>query len=200
MNDIKLVFKNSQFLLYADDLKCYKLISNANPCQDKNELQTDIDCLGKWCDNNLMSINMDKSFTISFSKRLILIYCYTIGNQEFVRVHHIRDLGLIFDSNVCFNNYISEVISKSLRMLGFAMRSASCFRSLSTLKVLYFSLVRYLFETLSVIYVPFYTFYMVRIERIQNRFFRFAAKQIGFPFDRYTHEYSIFYINLLERR
>lgn len=69
MNDIKMVFKNSLFLLYADDLKCYKLISPENPCQDKNKLQTDIDCLSKWCENNLMPINMNKSSIISFSKR-----------------------------------------------------------------------------------------------------------------------------------
>lgn len=31
---------------------------------------------------------------------------------------------------------------------------------------------------------------MIRIQRVQNRFLRFATKQTAFYFDRYTHEYG----------
>lgn len=190
MNNIKQVFKNSFFLLYADDLKIYKLITSANSDSDSLDLQSDLDRLEDWCNKNHMYVNMNKSSVISFSKRGTFIYCYNIGQNEFVRVTKLRDLGVLLCNDLRFNEHIFETISKALKSLGFVMRSASLFHTEIVLKVLYFSLVLPILEYASIIWAPFYAIFRVRIERVQNRFFRFMLKQLRIPFDGYSHDYS----------
>ncbi|XP_043467000.1 fatty acyl-CoA reductase 1-like isoform X2 [Leptopilina heterotoma] len=118
------------------------------------------------------------------------MYCYNIGRKELVRVTKLSDLGVLLCNNLSFDEHISAIISRALKCLGFVMRNASIFHTENVLKVLYFSLVRPILEYASIIWVPFYTIYRVRIERVQSRFFQFIACQLRIPFDRYSHDYS----------
>lgn len=70
------------------------------------------------------------------------------------------------------------------------MRTASVFHSINVLRVSYFTLVRTILVYVSVIWSPIYVFNIVRIERVQNRFLRFAARQLNLPFDSHAHDYN----------
>lgn len=55
----------SECLLYADDLKIYRTISNDS---DIRLLQKDIDMLSTWCTNNKLDLNAKKCAAVSYSR------------------------------------------------------------------------------------------------------------------------------------
>jgi hypothetical protein len=64
---IDLCFKiqYSEFWLFADDLKIFRVRKSAKDCK---LLQSDIDCVQKWCYENCMKINTLKTNMISFTR------------------------------------------------------------------------------------------------------------------------------------
>lgn len=40
----------------------------------------------------------------------------------FETVHYIEDIGIIFDSQICFFIHFDHIITKSIEMLGFVLR------------------------------------------------------------------------------
>lgn len=105
------------------------------------------------------------------------------------RVARVRDLGLMFTSAFSFNDHITETVSKASKSLGFIIRNVSVFKHMITVKTLYLTLVSSLLEYACIIWYPFYIFNVIRLERVQNRFIRFAARLIDIPFDLHTHYY-----------
>ena len=65
INDIKSVIHHSQFLLFADDLKILKPITEFS---DKVRLQNNIDSVGEWTLRNELSFNIDKYSSMEFQK------------------------------------------------------------------------------------------------------------------------------------
>jgi hypothetical protein len=71
INDICDSIYNSQCLLFADDLKIYRSISDADDCI---LLQHNIDSVQNWCVNNVMKLNLNKTTIISFTRKTNSIY------------------------------------------------------------------------------------------------------------------------------
>ena len=91
INDIVSCFKNSEFVLYADDLKIFKIINDQN-CS--NQLQADLDGFNDWCNVNKMVLNVNKCKCIRFSKSYRQLISYKFGDVPLEQVDVIRDLGL----------------------------------------------------------------------------------------------------------
>lgn len=91
-----------------------------------------------------------------------------------------------FDNAITFHSHITVVISRGLRSVGFFLKNLLMFRNDLTLKTQYFSLVRTIIEYTSIIWVPFYTYFLIRLERIQNRFLRFPTRQLNICLIIYT--------------
>lgn len=123
-------------------------------------------------------------------KSMIVKFCYNVNGVPLTRVSRQRDLGLMLDSTLSYNDHIFYVANKSLTVLGQVVRSAKFIFNIHVLKVLFFSLVRLHLDFLSVIYSPYYNCHKLRLERIQNRFLRFAARQLDIPYNFFTHDYS----------
>jgi hypothetical protein len=66
INDIWVSIYNSQCLLFADDLKIYRSISNVDDCK---LLQHDIDSVQNWCLDNSMKLNLGNTTIISFTRK-----------------------------------------------------------------------------------------------------------------------------------
>jgi len=66
INDLPEIIKNSNVLLYADDLKIFKRIQNHS---DTTTLQSDLDSLATWCDRNNLPLNLKKCSQITFTKK-----------------------------------------------------------------------------------------------------------------------------------
>lgn len=57
INDLPKVFKFSNVLMYADDVKIFLSFDKYS---DHTQLQKDLDCFYFWCNENLMELNINK--------------------------------------------------------------------------------------------------------------------------------------------
>ena len=152
INDLRSVLKYSNCLLFADDLKLFRKIRDPFDCQ---LLQYDLNSISIWCFNNLLTLNIKKCHSVSFTRSNIQIsFEYEINSVRLETLLSVKDLGVIFDPKLCFKEHIDFIFSKSMRLLGFIKRNSSEFHDPTTLKSLYVSLVRPHLEYCSVIWNP----------------------------------------------
>jgi hypothetical protein len=94
----------SEFLLFADDLKIFRVIESAEDCK---LLQSDIDSVQKWCIENFMKINTLKKDIISFTRKTNSIhYNHFVGNLLIARTDCVKDLGVMLDSKLHFHRHV----------------------------------------------------------------------------------------------
>lgn len=164
----------SSKLMFADDLKIFRTIKSRLDCC---ALQKDIDSLLRWCTLNGMQVNVTKCCAISFSRsREPLRHDYRIGLSSLLFVSSVKDLGVIIDSKVRFNEHISMITAKAFATLGFLKRNTNAFQDIYALKSLYCALVRSLLEYAVVVWAPFHAIQANRIEAIQRNFVRYALR------------------------
>lgn len=170
INDVKLLFKFCKFSLFADDLKMYIKINSVNDCE---KLQSDLVRFSNWCSTNKLKINIDKCAIISFTRRKNpLIHKYSLDNHPITLVSSIKDLGIILSNDLSFNEHISYIYSKAMCMLGFVRRQCCDFNNIICLKTLYCSLVRSGLEYGSIIWNPYQSGLIQRLDRVQCNFLR----------------------------
>ncbi|KAL0871522.1 hypothetical protein ABMA27_005236 [Loxostege sticticalis] len=170
INDIKECFQNSKFLLYADDLKVYKIIKNMQDCES---LQSDLDRFTAYCTENKLHLSVQKCYSITFTKKKRIVrHNYYLSNSILTTVSDLRDLGIQLDSKLHLNLHIDKIISKAYRMYGFVMRSATDFKRPSTYLYLYKTLIRSQLEYAVPIWNPHYKKYKEAIEKVQSKFLR----------------------------
>lgn len=166
--DIHKCFLNSNILLYADDLKIYKKINTRNDCL---LLQDDINRFTLYCSLNRLSLATDKCRVMTFSrKRFQISHNYTLSGQVLNRVTSIRDLGVMFDSKLLFDQHIRMITDRAYQMLGFICRTSGKFRLQSTYLTLYRALVRSQLEYGSAVWNPYYEVYKGNMESVQRKF------------------------------
>lgn len=90
----------------------------------------------------------------------------------------VKDLGVYIDSKFSFTHHIQYAISKANSQLGFLKRNAVDFKDPYTLRTLYFAFVRSQLEYCVIIWDPSYNIHIKRIERVQNRFLKFALRNL----------------------
>lgn len=168
INDIPYCFLHSNIFMYADDIKFVKIVKNKD---DAYELQSDLDRLVQWCDNNAMHLNARKCYHVKFSRKHTLVeHSYYIKGDKVGELDTIRDLGVTFDRKLTFIPHVDSIIKKSSKMLGFVLRNTKQFRSCKTKIMLYNCLVRSVLEYCSVVWRPHYAAHSLRLERVQKRF------------------------------
>lgn len=173
INDITTCFHHSNFLLYADDLKLYRDIQNVDDC---NKLQSDLTRLQQWCDKNKMTLNPDKCYHLTFTKKNNAInYDYKINEISLKKLTNIRDLGVIVDNKLSFISHVDKITSQAFRISGLIIRSTKQFRKSVTRLVLFFALSRSILEYCSIVWNPHYKVHSNRIERVQKKFLRHVA-------------------------
>ena len=155
----------------ADDVKLYKRISNLNDC---NDLQLALNKLSGWCSENRLELNTNKCRVLSFTRKSTYIRNdYRINTTVLTRVHSICDLGVTFCNDLKFNEHISATSGKAVRTLGFLLRNCKEFRSTSTLRQIYISLVRPIMEYATVIWAPSSSCSINTMENVQRRLMKF---------------------------
>lgn len=180
INDIASIFKNTDILIYADDMKIFKQIKSPDDCI---LLQDDLDKLCSYCNINHLTLNTKKCNSISFSRKLKPIdHYYHLNNVVLKRVEQIRDLGVHLDSKLTFKTHMDIITAKAYRMLGFVLRTGRDFKLCSTLLLLYNSYVRSILEYASSVWNPQYKVHIDAIEKINKKFekhLRFKAAKFG---------------------
>lgn len=199
INDLPPKIK-SKILLFADDLKLFTKIKNFD---DALRIQRDIDTIIAWCRENKLQLNSNKCFVISFTRRhapTFQHFNYNINGQSLDRINSIKDLGVIFDSKLSFENHTQNTISKACRMLGFISRSLNKFKKIDTYKTLFNTYVKSILEYCSTVWNPYYHNRTDAIERVQRRFTRMLYRKFHYPYEAYNARLLRLEIISLENR
>lgn len=180
VNDLSDIFVSC--LLFADDLKIYRCISNEQDCEI---LQIELENLYEWCTKNRLYLNIDKCFIVSFTRKLNpLIRNYSIDKKPLIRKNSIKDLGIIYDSDFSFNLHILQISKNAHKKLGLLKRTTMQFYNVSVLICLFNTLIRSMLEYNCVIWNPSTNNLKYAIEKIQNRFLRYIhykSNNIEYP-------------------
>lgn len=102
--------------LFADDLKMYIKV---NSIQDCERLQLDLLNFSNLCIINRLKINIDKCAFIISPVYHRLFFNYFINSHVIESISFIKDLSIILSANISFDEHISFIDLKSIRMLGF---------------------------------------------------------------------------------
>lgn len=151
--------------VFADDLKIHKEIESE---KDTQIMQENLDRLSSYVKENRLSLNIKKCVASSFTRRTanFIFRPYHIDGITIDRKESMRDLGVIYDSKLPFNQHVDTICGKARRMLGFVMRVGKFFSDPFTFTMLYNSLVRSNVEYASVICNPHTASQKLAIERV----------------------------------
>ena len=117
INDIPNLFKNAQFILYADDANIF--ITGSNILDIKQQVTKLGDELVKWVNCNGLALNLKKTNYIIFSRsKLDGDLSLTINNETIARKKEARFLGVIVDENLTWEKHILSVKQKMSRYVG----------------------------------------------------------------------------------
>lgn len=172
-------------LLFADDCKIYKLIRTIDDC---HLLQRDLVILSNWCTTNKLELNVKKCSVISFTRkteRMFQHFQYRINDSVLPRSRVVKDLGVLFDEKLSFNNHVRSTITRASKLLGFICRSLKPFEKLNTHIILYNTYVRSILEYGSAIWNPYYHMYTNIIENVQRKFTRILCYKFKITYNDY---------------
>lgn len=200
INDINPCFQNSEYLLYADDLKIFRQIRSF---EDTILVQQDLTRLHTYCTANKIFLAYNKCQFIRFTRQRLNVNQanYNIDGRALEQVRCIRDLGVYFDEKLTFNVHVNHIVNKAYRMLGFLMRVTKKFKKRYSFLLLHQSLVRSHLEYVSTIWNPHYKVYNKQIEMVQKKFLRainFRLKSPKKSYQRLLSHYKM--MSLHDRR
>src|SRR3989442_8137468 len=128
INDLPSVCDDpSNLFLFADDAKMYRAIANTSDCYCLNQVCTN---LLVWSEEWLMKLNTTKCKVLSISRNTSSVTKYDYGfhypNQGEILLDHVdsfKDLGVLFDSDLTFEDHIYAKINVASKMLGIIRRN-----------------------------------------------------------------------------
>lgn len=201
VNDLSFIIKHIKLLIYADDMKLFLEIKDA---EDINTFKNDIMIFYTWCNKSLLQLNVKKCNSITFSrKRNIANVSIVLGDQIVEKCDRVRDLGVILDCKLTFIDHYNTIINKATNMLGFIKRFCYNFRDPYTIKTLYIAYVRSTLEYCSIVWSPYLTTHEQRLESVQKQFLLYALRKLGwtvFPLPSYEARCMLINIQTLKRR
>ena len=172
INSLKDVLKFGTSSSYADDTKIVHKISTT---KDITDLQSDLESIYKWAQENNMEFNSGKFQLLRYGKTAVLsnISPYLAPNQEEITEQNaIKDLGIWMSNDGSFSDHINCTILSGVRIAGYIFRTFDT-REASPMKTLFKSLILSKFDYCSALIHPTINQSMSgRIERVQREFTR----------------------------
>lgn len=172
INDITNLL-HSDYLLFADDMKLFRIIQNNNDCL---LLQQDIITISDWCNKNNLPLNVSKCKKMTISNISNEInYNYLLNGLLLPNCDSVKDLGIVIDKKLTFNEHIDQTIKSTLRTLGFIIRQTASFKNSASLLSLYNALIKSKLLYCSMVWFPVYEIHIKRLESVQRRFLKYLA-------------------------
>ena len=164
-NDIN---KGSSLLLYADDTKLFREISNDHDCL---LLQQDINTLNNWATANKMKFHPDKCkvLSVSLQRSNRDPFPYKLSGVPLQHVNSEKDLGVHIASNLCWTNHCNHLLYKASRNLGLLRRTCNFVKNTRQRRSLYIAMVRSQFEHCSSIWSSCSSTTLDKFESLQKR-------------------------------
>ena len=121
INDLPSHLLHSYCLLFADDLKLYRIVSNDS---DRIALQSDLDAIALWANKNHMAFNISKSAVLHIGSNN-LNYQYYLNSQPIPCKESVRDLGVIVDNKLKFHSQSAVAAKKAISAANYIFKSFS---------------------------------------------------------------------------
>jgi hypothetical protein len=109
------LFQNSPVAshFFADDSQCYTSFTSVDAPRALAQLSSTLDLAFQWFISNRLSINPSKTeyLLVGTPQQLLKIHSPSLNFQgnSLAPSDHVRNLGVIFDSNLSFKNHISSI-------------------------------------------------------------------------------------------
>lgn len=178
INDVVNCVRHSEPRLFADDIKLFYVHDGSVSTAD---FQSDINSISEWSKQWQLSLAPQKTqiiyYGVSNPKN-----SYNIENITIATENTIRDLGVLFDSNLSFIEHTSLIIRKCNRLTRLLFHLFTCYDP-QVYVVAYTVYIRPIIEYCSVIYSPATPIQIHKIEKIQKYFTRrvfWRCKKDGF--------------------
>ncbi|KAL0879390.1 hypothetical protein ABMA27_003151 [Loxostege sticticalis] len=116
--DIIQCIKNCRHHLYADDLQMYLSFDPGDHASAVTRVNEDLERIHDWCGHNCLTLNPKKSQLMLFGTpgKISLLSDTNLGihinGEPIERVEKTRNLGLIFDEHLKFENHITKCTSE----------------------------------------------------------------------------------------
>ena len=95
--------------IFADDLKLY--CAYELPHENASLINT-VSNIEAWSTTWQLRINPDKSTLLQFGRASYDRHQYVICNRPIIPSNRVRDLGILYDSKLCFYDYIDEIVTR----------------------------------------------------------------------------------------
>lgn len=157
----------SEGLLFADDTKIFQTITSQ---VDSLILQSDIQALENWSKKWLLRFHPDKCHVLTLGKFENIKHTerYKICNEEMDHVFEQKDLGVIIDSDLTFEEHISTKIRVANAIVGLIRRSFT-YLDCKSFKTLFTTFVRPHLEYAQSVWAPHLKKYINLLENVQVR-------------------------------
>ncbi len=154
--------------IFADDTKIFSKVENRN---DQDKLQENLSRLQQWARNWQMRFHPEKCRVLHVGKDLDEFTYTMTAKDESVELEYTtaeKDLGVIIDSTLSFEQHCDTAITKANRILGIIRRSFK-YMDKEVMLTLYKSLVRPHLEYCNTIWNPKLKRVIRAIEAVQRR-------------------------------
>ena len=157
----------SDGFLFADDTKIFRAITSRS---DALHLQADIDSLKCWSEKWGMEFNLDKCHVLTLGKFENTKYThrYKLGGNEIEHAFSEKDIGVTIDSELTFDEHISNKVRSANGIVGLVRRSFS-FLDTRSFKKLFCAFVRPHLEYAQSVWAPHLQRQIDAIENVQMR-------------------------------
>jgi len=171
IGDIDAELHNSFLSSFADDTRASKGVANL---RDISLLQTDLDGIYQWAQDNNMTFNSKKLELLRYGNNSTLkaesSYISPDGSLIPEKAH-VKDLGVMMSNTGTFSEHINTVCQKARDMCSWILRTFKS-RSPEVMKTLWKSLVLPILDYCSQLWCPIRAGQIQQLEEIQQSFTR----------------------------
>ncbi|WAR18737.1 YWV1-like protein, partial [Mya arenaria] len=161
---------------------------------DQDQLQNDIDNLCEWSSKWLLKFNIDKCKVVTYgNEKLINTYTMSDTNgetHELTRDNQERDLGILFTSNLNFDQHINNIANKANSIIGLVRRKFT-FMNKDLFLTLYKALIRSHLDYGNLVYYPTTKKCKQIIENVQRRATRLVPELKGLTYEERLCELNL---------
>ena len=156
---------------FADDTRAAKGITTED---DVKSLQTDLQAIYKWSQDNNMEFNSPKFECLRYGNDSDIKEntCYKTPSGDSIKeVEHAKDLGIIMSNNGTFRQHVNKVVNTANQLCGWVLRTFRTRQRLPML-MLWKTLIRPKLEYCCQLWCPTQTGDIQALEQVQRSFIR----------------------------
>ena len=148
-----------------------KLYSAYEAATDSSSLSNTLKNIESWSHKWQLPINPEKSLLMQVGSSKHDRPKYFICDKLIAPSDLIRDLGITYDSKLCFHDYINEIVGRAYQRVNLLFRSFVS-QNVSILTRAFLTYVRPILEYCTSIWSPHQSYLIDKIERVQRYFTR----------------------------